>query len=187
MCPDMPFRFDQKKTTQAVAFLLKQTENGCANYMRLIKLLYMADRESLKETGRPITGDQFVAMERGPVLSHLLHLIKDESPGSPEWSKFIRRRRYHIEIVTDPGNSELCRYEIEKLREIWERYQDLDEWAMVGETHKLTEWKKNNPKKASCNPIPLDDVLAAVGMSERRSEILRDAHESRAITRLFGN
>jgi hypothetical protein len=32
------------------------------------KLLYLADRESLKKTGRPITGDRVVAMEHGPVL-----------------------------------------------------------------------------------------------------------------------
>lgn len=38
------------------------------SYLRMLKLLYLADRESLKETGHTITGDRVVAMEHGPVL-----------------------------------------------------------------------------------------------------------------------
>jgi len=181
----MPFKFNQKKTTQAVAFFLRQSgRSKTANYMRLIKLLYIADRESLKETGRPITGDCVVAMVRGPVLSHLLDLISDRNSGSCEWNSFIARDSYHIQLINDPGNSELCRYEIDKLKEIWDRYRFKDEWDMVQETHNFPEWKKNNPGNSS-KPIPLSDILEAIGRKDDLEKIEQDAKESSAFSNFF--
>ena len=152
--------------------------------MRLIKLLYIADRESLKETGRPITGDQIVAMERGPVLSRLYDLIKDTASDSIEWDKFIQRDNYHIRLINEPGNSELCRYEINKLQEIWDRYRGDDEYALVRKTHEFAEWKKNDPGTSS-KPIPLSDILEAVGRKDDIEKIERDAKESAAFANFF--
>ena len=182
----MPFKFNQKKTTQAIAFFLRQSRPpGTANYMRLIKLLYIADRESLKETGRPITGDHVVAMERGPVLSRLYDLIKDTAFDSIEWDKFIERDNYDIRLIDEPGNSELCRYEINKLQEIWDRYRGDDEYALVNITHEFTEWKNNKPEGSSRNPIPLSDILEAVGRKGDIEKIERDAEESVAFDNFF--
>lgn len=186
MLEHMPFRFNQKKTTQAVALLLGLSENRSSKYMRLLKLLYIADRESLQETGRPITGDRFFAMEQGPVLSELLDLIKGNSLGHAEWSQFIARQGYHVELINDPGDDELCRYEEQKLREVWQRYKGFNEWHMVNETHKLPEWQKNDPGKSS-KPIPLSDVLEALGKSEHLHHIYQDARQSREMANFFGD
>jgi uncharacterized phage-associated protein len=184
----MPFQFNQERTTQAVAFLLKQSDNRRENYMRLIKLLYIADRESLKETGRPITGDRFIAMERGPVLSQVYDLIMGRSPRSAEWQAFIGTRpRYEVELVSEPGDGELSQYDKDKLAEVWTRYENLDEWAMVKETHKLREWKRNEPRPSSSKPIALSDVLAAVGLTQnRQKEIFQNARELKALNHFFG-
>jgi len=45
------------------------------NYLKLMKLLYLADRESMRRNGRPISGDRYVSMDHGPVLSQTLNLI----------------------------------------------------------------------------------------------------------------
>jgi uncharacterized phage-associated protein len=183
---DMPFDFNRTKTTQAVAFLLKQSPRGRESYMKIIKELYIADRESLKETGRPITGDMFVAMKQGPVLSHVLNLIKGAHAESPEWSRFIQKRVWDIELVADPGIGKLCRYEMDKLAEVWKRYKDCNRWRMVNVTHAFPEWQKNNPGR-SVKPIPLSDVLEALGLADQEEEILRDARECRELSSLFGN
>jgi uncharacterized phage-associated protein len=60
--------------------LLRQDGVRCMNYMRLLKLLYIADRESLPRTGRPIVGGPVIAMERGPVLEEVFDLIRGTSP-----------------------------------------------------------------------------------------------------------
>jgi hypothetical protein len=59
------FKFNERKAVQAAGRLILQ--NGEMNYMALIKLLYLIDRESLLRFGRSITGDKVVAMKQGPV------------------------------------------------------------------------------------------------------------------------
>src|SRR5438105_4403367 len=65
----MHFKFNLKKTVQAAAEFLRHEPGKQMSRLRLIKLLYIADREALLETGRPITSDTIVAMKHGPVLS----------------------------------------------------------------------------------------------------------------------
>lgn len=69
------FQFNSVKTTQAAAFLLER-HNGSMSKGVLIKLLYLADRELLSRRGQPLTGDQPVSMENGPVLSKTYDLTK---------------------------------------------------------------------------------------------------------------
>ena len=100
----MVFRFNIEKTIQAIAAFLHFHRATEMSYLRMLKLLYLADRESLKETGRPITGDRVVAMEHGPVLSSVYDLIKGEHTAWPLWSKFLGKKGYRIELLQDPGN-----------------------------------------------------------------------------------
>jgi len=147
------------------------------SYLRLIKLLYIADRESLKETGRKITRDRTVAMKNGPVLSGIYDLIKGRHEAADEWSQKIRKDGYQVELVDDPGSGQLSRYEIKKLREVAERYKDQSDWAIVDYvTHRFQEWIKNDPKKsgASVRAIPLEDILAAVGRANDLDWIVED-------------
>ena len=47
----MSFHFDANKVAQATACMLKSMDEKRHNFMALLKMLYIADRESLKETG----------------------------------------------------------------------------------------------------------------------------------------
>ena len=53
----MTFRFDYDKALQAAGVLLS-LDGDRMERIRLLKLLYIADRELLAETGRTITGDR---------------------------------------------------------------------------------------------------------------------------------
>ena len=64
----MKFRFNFAKTLQASAVLLRRDDKRMSR-LRLLKLLYFADRELLVAKVRTITGDSVVAMKYGPVLS----------------------------------------------------------------------------------------------------------------------
>jgi uncharacterized phage-associated protein len=178
------FRFNIQKTIQAIAALLHFHESKEMSYLRMLKLLYLADRESLKETGRPITGDRVVAMEHGPVLSSVYDLIKGEHTGWAEWSKFLGKKGYLVELLQDPGNGALSKYEIGKLRELAGRYAEQNDWDIVEIVHELEEWKKNDPGKSS-KPIPIEDILDAIGRGADKDAILQDAHDQAAFDRLF--
>src|SRR5687768_11865188 len=92
----MRLRYREDKTTQAAARLLRHG-GGKLNHMKLIKLLYLADRKALVQWGRPITFDWYVSMPHGPVLSFTLNKINESAePNRPSyWHQFISERSNH--------------------------------------------------------------------------------------------
>lgn len=181
----MSFHFHIRKAMQAIGVLLRFERSRRMNSMRLLKLLYIADRESLRETGRPITGGHVVAMKRGPVLSGVYDLIRGQHLETPHWEQFVRKDRYEIELIGEVGVGELSRYEIGKLEEISKRYADCDEWDMVWLTHEFPEWRRNDPGNAS-RPIPLEHILEAVGRIDDMASIVQDEKDRMAFERVFG-
>lgn len=180
----MSFRFNVEKTIQAAGAFLRHSGVKEMSYLRLIKLLYLADRESLQETGRPLTGDRIVAMQHGPVLSSVYDLVKGEHGDWPTWSHFFRTQGYRIDMVQEPTVGSLSKYELGKIRELAERHADKNEWELVELCHTFEEWKKNDPGKSS-KPIPLADILDAVGRGDDRAAIMQTAADEAAFDSFF--
>ena len=89
------FPFDKLRATAAAAVVVKK-EGGCTSYLRLIKLLYLADRKSIDQASHPIVGGNYVSMDHGPVISEVLNLVN----GSDEiWSSVLRKCGYDVELV----------------------------------------------------------------------------------------
>lgn len=157
--------FNEKRATQAAAVLLSMRENRSLNYMLLIKLLYLADRESLLRWGSPLTGDQYYSMEFGPVLSKTHDLITEMRP--PEepsfWIKYIHRCDYDVKLVGDPGSEELSDADDSLLKELFVRYQeyyDKNPFEFVDYLHStLPEYKQ--VEKGERVPLDYHDILVA--------------------------
>jgi uncharacterized phage-associated protein len=181
----MHFPVDVKKTIQAIGVLFREDGVKRMNYMRLLKLLYIADRESLAETARPITGGPAVAMARGPVLKEVYDLIKGVHLGMPLWDSYLRKDRYALELVSDPDVGRLSKYEIRKLQEIAKRHAEDDEWEMSRLSHEFPEWIKNS-QGGSSQLIPLEDTLEAVGNGDASAGILEEAQELARIQGILG-
>lgn len=184
----MSFHFNIDKAVQAVSVLLALSPSKSMNYMKLIKLLYIADRESIKETGTPITGDRYVAMKHGPVLSSIYDLIlgREWQPGFSTWARYIKTDLKAITLEQDPGVECLSEYEVKKLKEVFEEYQDKTQWELRDLTHDFEEWKRNDPGASSKN-ISLPHVLEAVGRKDDIDDILQDAEDSEYFAKLFGD
>ena len=82
----MRFQFDIDKTIAAVAYLMER-EGGELDMFLGLKMLYLADKEALVRWGKPITGDSFVALPKGPVLNEVYDLFKGVGPerDQKEW------------------------------------------------------------------------------------------------------
>jgi len=179
------FPFKVPKTIQAIGVLLRCDGVKRMNYMRLLKLLYMADRESLHETGRPIIGGSVIAMERGPVPEEVYDLIRGQHRDMPFWDTFFRKERYDLVLLCEPDVGKLSKYEINKLQVVAKKHEDMDEWDLVQITHDLPEWKQNDPGGSS-KPIPLADILEAVGRGSDIDELSREAQSLSTIERVLG-
>lgn len=164
---------DTTKAAQAAAVLLRDQPGRRGNYMRILKLLYLANRAALAEIGRPIFTDSFVAMERGPLPSGVYDLIKGSHYDLDRWAPYFQTDHYDLVLTEEPGVGALNPFEVETLQAVAKAHEDHDEWALVEETHKLPEWIKNDPGKSS-RVIPLADLLEAVGVQASEDEI-RDA------------
>jgi len=178
------FRFDPEKAVQAVAFLLRRERGRRMNYMRLLKVLYLVERELLAESSKPLTGSRVIAMQRGPVLEDVLSLIRGEHGAIGYWSSFIQIDRYNLEMISDPGVGLLSRFVSRKLEEVAARYENFDEWQMVEETHKLPEWQRNDPGESS-KEIPLAHILEAIGRDADLERIISGAREDERARDLF--
>jgi uncharacterized phage-associated protein len=168
--------FHLEKSIQATAALLATSSVKRMSRLRVLKLLYVAEREALKETGRTITGDRAVAMDHGPVLTTIYNLIKGEHADASRWNQFFSRDDQHdIQLIAEPGNGKLSRYELSKLADVAKRFKGSNDWDLVEHTHGFEEWIKNKPAKGSRNKIPLDDILAALNMQHQKASLQRDA------------
>jgi uncharacterized phage-associated protein len=161
------FQFNERKAVQAAARLITHS-GGEINYMALIKLLYLIDRESLLRFGRPVTGDSVVAMKQGPVLSAIFDRVSQKKQQLPEcaWHNFIPRPApyvYTVRFGGVPDTSALSEAEVALIDEIYARHRNLSGDELVELTHKLPEW--SDPGKSS-KPIPFEAILRAENKGE---------------------
>jgi uncharacterized phage-associated protein len=166
-------RFNERKATQAAAQLLG-LRGGRMSYMKLIKLLYLADREAILTWGRPVTTDRYVSMDRGPVLSRVLDLATDGGlPGETSvWSESIAEpSHYEVELKQSPGDDELSRAETKLLAKVFEEHGQRSRWDLVEFTHTLPEWKDPH---GSAIPIHYSDILKAGGKTDLEISAIED-------------
>ena len=174
----MQLLFNEAKAAQAAARLLKK-RGGKMSYMKLIKLLYLVDREALRRWGRPVTTDRYVSMDHGPVLSTTLDLINlGPEPGmkSP-WSELISAPdEYDVRLQTeDPPDDELSRAEEELIDEIFSQFGNMSRWQLVEHLHTLPEWE--HPKGSSLR-ISYGDIFKALGKGDQEIGELEGELES---------
>lgn len=173
------FIFNERKAAQAAARLIAHS-GGEMNYLALMKLLYLVDREALLRFGRPITGDKVVAMKHGPVLSRVYDLVSHNKQHLPrsEWHDFIARPDSYVYTVKFSGAldiSELSEAEVALLDEVFAAHREKSEWDLVDYTHSLPEW--HDPKDTSV-PISFESILK--GAHKSGAEIAAIAEEAEA-------
>ncbi len=173
------FRFHPEKTVEAAAMFLK-LHGKPIKYLGLLKMLYIADRIALKRMEQPITGDHYVSMKYGPVLSGVYDLIKGQPLDNalPLWSKFISPRdNNYVKLIQDPGYDELCEEEEGIIRQVYQIFGHLDPFTVAEWTYDLPEWQD---PLGSAIPIEIEEILKNVGKSNQEIEEIRQEAEREA-------
>ena len=175
-------RFDERKALAAASFLLQQAR-GRMPYMKLIKLLYAAERESLLRFGKPIIGGHYYAMKLGPVVSEVLDLVKHPpdvvGPLAQEWSQHFERVGYDIQMTRPAALDPLSEAEVQLLTDTWDLFARLDQFRLSELTHRLfREWSDPG---TGARPITPEEILRTLGKSdeeieEARQDALERAH-----------
>lgn len=146
----------------AAYFLAKS--NGIMPHLKLMKLLYLADRQSLDQYEFPITGDKFYSLDYGPVLSKTKALL-DGDVVAGVWDNWIADKADHkVSLKKNITRSELVNLsdaDIAIIDEVWHQFGHMNQWEISQYTHdNCKEWK--DPKGSSL-PINIKEILTALG------------------------
>lgn len=163
------FRFNLPKFVQALVFLSK---NGVSDLTKLkaAKLFYFADKEHLLRYGRPIIGDEYFALNLGPVPSQADDFFDEAQaahqvgPSTPEQEEFLR----YLDVVAgywpryvasgEENFRVFSKSDLEVLSEVARKYGKLHWKRLVQLTHeesayKLADKDRQPPRRA---PMPYE-------------------------------
>lgn len=166
--------FNVEKSAQMAAYLLHK-RGGQMSFLKLMKLLYLSDRKSLDLYGEPISGDRYVSMNYGPVLSNVYSLIADGSQVGNKWDEWIRDGADHTVVLRQRFDdvydlTELSRADIRVMDGVFEQYGHLNRFDLCNETHRICpEWQ--DPHGSSI-PIRIQDIFRALGKNQEEAEAL---------------
>lgn len=134
---EIVFVFEEEKATQLAALFLKLCEEEI-HFLRLLALMYTADRESLKEQDQPITGDACFLTEYGIFLGQVFVLLMNSEDGDDcsYWARHIEKRKGQakVSLLKDPGRGELSKVEVDIVEFICDHFRfpkmdrDFPEW-----------------------------------------------------------
>lgn len=181
--------FNERKAAQMAAFFLGQTPEGRMAHLKLMKLLYLSDREAVRAFGWTISGDRLVSMPHGPVLSQTLNLMDGDVESHPGgWEEWISDKENHELSLRAPLNmvalDELAAAEVEVMQNVWNKFGGMGKWEIRDWTHQhCAEWK--DPEGSSF-PIAYDDLARAVGFDDSAAKQLAEQIQAeQEIDRLF--
>lgn len=144
--------------------------------LKLMKLLYIADRKALVELGRPITFDRFVSMEHGPVLSRTLDVMK-RKVRADYWSQYISPpddHELHL-LTTEPPREKLSRAEETILDSVFQEYGHYDKYHLRDLTHTFPEWQEPGD---SSQDISLHNLLTGQGLTDDKASVIAERRRS---------
>ncbi len=157
---------NKNKILEVMRYLTLHTDH--MTDVKLMKMMYLSDKQSLLQSGYPITEDSYFCMNRGPILSTSLNLINNSDnnflqyfsapteQNNPEDSVFSSVRS--IELYANTVELlEISEYEKDILDDTIRKYAHMSTDTIVSYSHdSLPEW--DHPQGSS-TPITYEDIL----------------------------
>ncbi len=148
MMPPLRFEFDLEKLIQAVVFFSKRGVEDLTR-LKLAKLLFFADKEHLLKHGRPIFGDEYFALDFGPVPSRSIDFLEEMEQGIalPDRVRFdqylnIEVAQWPLFVARGPEDFDVfSESEIDALESTLERHAPRTASQLVTLTHEEAAWK----------------------------------------------
>jgi uncharacterized phage-associated protein len=143
----MPFQFSHRKATQALNFLARQA-GGSIHKLKALKLVYFADRYHLRRFGRPVIGDEYLAMEYGPVPANTKDIAEISDflgKEEREYAKaFLCPNEHHsYSSQQEVEEKVFSQSDREALAWAWKRFGRTARFDLAQLTHEYPEWKRH--------------------------------------------
>jgi len=176
------FPFNPEKAIEAISYFLSNYEGKSMPMIKLIKMLYYSEKESLKMYDFPIFGEELYSLPFGPVVSKSYDMVKEENLKGSSLSENFKREGKYIQLIKEVPIEKLSEAEIEIMSGIFERFKGMTEAQIIdyGHDKKFTpEWR--DPGSSSI-PIAHQDLFHLFDRSESEiREIQEYAKECRSL------
>ena len=181
--------FSERKVAEMAGYFLLKTDGGMMHHLKLMKLLYLSDRECFRQHGFSMSEDKMVSMKHGPFLFETLNFVcgsRQSEPGG--WDSLISDKADHQVSIKPEANVddflELSRADMETMDSVWDEFGNMDQWEISNYTcENCPEWET---PEDSFRPIEIDTLFRALGFSEIQRKALKEQiAEQEAIDRIF--
>lgn len=159
-------KYNEKIAAQVAAYFI-HSEGGSIKILKLMKLMYLSERESLHLYSTPMMGDNLVSMQHGPVLSitydHMSDSIDSIEGGWNDWISDKANHCVSLVVDEDPMDKllELSEADLDILHGVYAEFGQMDAFQLRDLTHDICgEWEDPN---FSSRSIPYDRLLKNVG------------------------
>jgi len=161
--------YQPKKAAQLIAALILKGGSNSINILKAVKLVYLADRESIRRHGFPILDEDRYSMPNGPVNSLTYRHINGEVDlRACGWSDVLEDRANHkialARAMTEDDLDELSDADLACVEQVWAQFGHMDKWDLVEWTHNpdnVPEWEDPN---GGSTKIPYRRILQALGV-----------------------
>ena len=156
--------FRSKKAAQLCAYFATKSE-GTIEKLKLIKLLYFAERQFLSENHHPMLFDEYYSLPHGPICSSSLNGI-DGIIHEEIWDNYIARNGnivVAIKSLTRDEMDEVSDAELSVVDEIWKQFGRMTPSQLRNYSHKnCPEYTETKGRIA----ISYKQILRAVGVED---------------------
>ena len=174
--------FDARKAAQIAAFFATNEGDHGIEKLKLIKLIYLAERQFLTDHGFPMLFDEFYSLPHGPICSSALNGI-DQRIQADIWAPLIARHGhviYPCKRTAREDMDEVSDAEMTALNQVWSCFGSYTSSRIRNWTHDhCPEYVEVGPGERL--PIEYTDLLEAVGFT--RAEAEEAAREVQTIRR----
>ena len=132
--------------------------------MKLHKLLYFAQRESLVQIDRQLFNEEFSGWKYGPVLKEIRNAFKNGTLNIEKFDDYLEDKTF-----------------IGIMDKVFENYANKSSWSLSRLSHGEISWQRSREglenEENGDNPIRLDDIRLDAERIKYRREMLKKIEE----------
>ncbi len=155
--------FDSAKAAQIASYFATRSD-GQIEKLKLVKLMYLAERESLARHAHPMFYDELYSMQHGPVCSSVMDGLNGRIPS---WKSYLSAKNNIIRpthAISRDEMDEVSDADFAIIEDLWARFSEMTASQIRNYTHRnCAEYQEIESGRL---PISYEDVFRAVGNEE---------------------
>lgn len=138
------FNFNTEKSIEVILYFANKIEN--ITHHKLFKLMFYADIYHINKYNRPITGDNYIAMQYGPVPSIMRDILTENDlylEALPDELPFVTvkvKNKPIIKAFRESNNDYFSGSDIEAMNHSIDKYKNLNFQQLTDISHDHPAW-----------------------------------------------